>query len=85
MTIYGLKDRHEGKHPSSHFFDPDTLRFFGERLSEMRVLKAVETITSAGGEKHECYCVSSLQRKAPGGPRRKYHYFDINTFEHIIT
>lgn len=85
MTIYGLKARHEGKHPGSHFFDPDTLRFFGERLSEMRVLKQIETVTSAGGEKHTCYCVSSLQRKAPGGPRRKYHYFDVDTLEHVIT
>ena len=85
MTIYGLKERHEGKHPGSHFFDADTLKFFGERLSEMRVLKNLETITSAGGETHTCYCVSSLQRNAPGHPRRAYHYFDWETFDHIIT
>jgi len=84
MTVYALKARHEGKHPGSHFFDPDTLRFFGERLSDMRVLKQLETVTSAGGETHTCYCLSSLQRKAPGGPRRAYHYFDAETYAHII-
>ena len=24
------------------------------------------------------------RRKYPGGPRRKYHYFDVDTLEHII-
>ena len=85
MTVYGLINRHNGKHPSSHFFDRDTLKFFGERISEMRVLKNTETITDAGGEKHICYCLSSLQHNAPGRPRRVYHYFDVDTFDHIIT
>lgn len=83
MTVYGLKARHEGKHPGSHFFDAETLRFFGERLSEMRVLKTLETVTDYNGNPRKCYCLSSLQRNAPGGPRRKYHYFDVETFEHV--
>lgn len=70
-------------HPNGHYFDHDTLKFFGERRSEMRLLKQRETVTDWAGETHECYVVSSLQRKHPCGPRRKYHYFDVQTFEDV--
>ena len=84
MTVYSLIENYNKHHPDGHFFDDNTLRFFGERVSEMRVLKKTETITTYRGRKHECYCLSSLQRKAPGGARRAYHYFDVETFDSII-
>lgn len=71
-------------HPNGHFFDADTLKFFGERRSEMRLLKKTETIRDISGELHECYVVSSVQR--PGPPlkqRRKYHYFDTATLTDV--
>lgn len=83
MTVYGLMDGYKANNRSGHFFDSDTLKFFGERISEMRVLKATEKIKTYSGEIHECYVLSSLQRKNPSGPKRAYHYFDINTFEFI--
>lgn len=84
MDIYVLKSRYEGKHPHGHFFDADTLKFFGERLSEMRVLKGTVKIKDICNEEHECYVVSSYQRKCPSGPCRAYHYFDVETYDHII-
>ena len=42
---YSLRDAHLAKHPDSHFFDRDTLKFFGERFSEMRLLKSKGTVT----------------------------------------
>lgn len=72
-----------GSHPNGHYFDYDTLKFFGERRSEMRLLKSLETVTDWSGEKHTCYVISSLQRNYPGGARRKYHYFDTETFNDI--
>lgn len=72
------------QHPDGHFFDHDTLKFFGERISEMRLLKGFVTITDISGEKHVCYMISSRQRKCPGGPRRVYHYFDKDTLDHVI-
>lgn len=83
-SVYGLIDAYREKHPNSHFFDHDTLKFFGERISEMRLLKKKETITDISGEKHECYVLSSLQRKNPMGPRRKYTYFDVETLDNVI-
>lgn len=73
------------KRPDGHFFDPETLKFFGERMSEMRLLKNTSHITSAGGYEHECYVLSSVQR--PGPPlrrRRVYHYFDVETLEDVV-
>ena len=83
MTVYGLMQEHKRRFPGSHFFDADTLRFFGERLSEMRVLRGVVNVKDICGNAHNAYVLSSLQRKAPGGPRRKYHYFDKDTFDTI--
>ena len=85
MTAYTLMARHNEEHPYSHFFDKETLSFFGERLSEMRVLKDTTVIKDVTGQDHICYVLSSLQRKAPGGPKRTYHYFDVNNYDHVIT
>ena len=84
MTPYGLKERHMYTHPESHFFDRDTLKFFGERMSEMHVLKKTVRIKGILGEEHECYVLTSLQHKAPGGPKRVSHYFDAFTYEQVI-
>lgn len=84
MNTYKLIANYHKNNPHGHFFDADTLRFFGERVSEMRVLKKTIEILDIGGEKHDCFVLSSLQRKAPGGMRRAYHYFDVATFEEVI-
>lgn len=81
ITAYGLMNRHKIAFPDSHFFDHDTLKFFGERLSEMRVLKNTVKVIDYCGVEHSCYVLSSLQRKHPCGPTRAYHYFDVETFE----
>lgn len=83
MPVWKLVDIYQGKHPGGHFFDRDTLKFFGERLSDMRVLSETKTIKDCLGEMHECYVLSRLQRKHPGGPKRTYAYFDVETFEDI--
>lgn len=68
---------------NSFFFSEKTLRFFGERLSDMRIKNYPITIVDWSNEEHECYILSTLQRKAPGGPTRHYAYFDTTTFEEI--
>lgn len=83
MTVSELVYYYKRNNPKGHCFDDDTLKFFGERYGTMRVLKATEKIKTYSGEIHECYVLSSLQRKNPSGPKRAYHYFDVNTFEFI--
>lgn len=84
MTVETLKREYERNHPQGHFFDRETLRWFGERFSEMRVLKAKALIKDYYGEEHLCYILSSVQRPPWGKPFRKYHYFDVETFDDII-
>lgn len=84
MEIYGLINKYYQHHPTGHYFDDTTLRFFGERKSEMRVLKGTIKVTDICGDEHECYMVSSVQHKAPGGAKRHYAYFDTTTFDHVV-
>ena len=87
MTFYELKNKVIDTGRETHFFDADTLKFFGERLSDMRLLKGTVAITDICDEKHECYCVSVKRRKNAFGPCKPYthyHYFDANTFRHVI-
>ena len=72
------------KNPNGHYFDRDTLKFFGERVSDMRLLKGTVKIKDISGKEHEAYVISRLQRKYPGGARRTYAYFDVNTLNDII-
>lgn len=82
-SVYDLKRAYERKYPNKHFFDKETLKFFGERMSDMRILKNTVTITESDGNEIECYILSSLQRNHPLGARRVYHYFDVNTLRAI--
>ena len=84
MTVWKLQNKYYEYHPTGHYFDPDTLKFFGETLSSMRVLKETCKIKEYSGELHECYILSKLSRNYPGGARRTYAYFDVETFDDII-
>ena len=83
MTIYELKRKHEEHNKGSYFFSNEMLKFFGESLSRMRVLKKTARITDALGVEHDCFVVSSTRTKNAFGrckPYIVYLYFDCNTF-----
>ena len=87
MKIYNnihrfIKDYY-AKNLDGHYFDQDTLEFFGERLSDMRINKKIEVREDDRGQKHKCYVVSRVQRKRPNGPKRSIAYFDVVTLEEI--
>ena len=84
MTVYELRSRYLEKHPNGHFFDPETLKFFGETLSSMRVLGATTEVKDSIGEMHTCYVLSKLSKDFSGKKRRTYACFDVDTFEHVI-
>lgn len=79
MDIYSLRSAYYELNPDYHWFDDGTLKFFGNRLSEMRVLKKLYQITDYLGNTHECYCVSYITRPPYCQPYRKYTYFDTTT------
>ena len=82
-NIHSFINDYYAKHPNGHYFDRETLKFFGERLSDMRINKTIEVKEDYQGEKHDCYVISRLQRNHPNGPRRTLAYFDIETLEEI--
>ena len=84
MTFYELKSKVDAA--GSTFFNPSWLKFFGERLSSMKILKKHYFIMDHAGQAHECFCVSATRTKDWRGtckPYKHYHYFDVATFEHI--
>ena len=86
MKIYNnihsfINDYNEKQH--GHYFDRETLKFFGERLSDMRIHKTIVVREDYQGKKHDCYVISRLQRNHPNGPRRTLAYFDVDTLENI--
>ena len=44
-SVYGLLSEYLRMHPNRHFFDRDTLKFFGETVSSMRLLKETVKVT----------------------------------------
>lgn len=87
MTFYELMHKVITTGNETHFFDHDTLKFFGERLSDMRLLKKHVTVPDCYGENHECYVISATRRKNAFGSCRPYvyyHYFDTTTYQRIL-
>ena len=84
MDIYKLREMHLRKHPNSHWFDTETMKFFGESLSTMQVLKKPAKVTDICGNQHTCFVVSKIGKDAFWNRRRSYAYFDVETLEYII-
>ena len=82
-NIHRFINDYYAKNPDGHYFDQDTLKFFGERLSDMRINKTMAVREDDRGEKHKCYVVSRLQRGHSNGPKRTLGYFDVVTLEDI--
>ena len=85
ITVNQLINGYKQNRPDGHFFDDDTLKFFGERKSDMKVSRDLVKVKDYRGNEHTCYELKTKQRKAPGGPKDSYHYFDTTTFDEVIT
>lgn len=81
--MYDLRDAYYKMYPDGHFFDKETLKAFGERFSEMRLLSGTVKMQDSMGVEHECYVVSCTQLIPFQGRKRVHHYFDVSTFEYI--
>lgn len=84
MTVNELICEYQNRFPDGHFFDKETLKFFGEKKSEMRVSRKLVTVTDYRGKKHSCYCLSTVQHNAPNGAITVKHYFDTETFREVF-
>lgn len=85
-SFYEFKRLYENKH-KDYMFSSDTLKFFGEALSRMRLLKTKAIKKDYMGNEHTCYVIASTRTKNAFGscrPYTSYLYFDEKTLDRII-
>lgn len=61
MNIHTFKKLYNEKNPEHHFFDPETLKFFGDSLDRMKVREAKDP--REGHEGEPAYILTSRQRR----------------------
>jgi hypothetical protein len=86
MTASALKYLYERNNPDGHFFDRDTMRFFGDTMRNFGVLDGgkVKTFTENGIEEVEVW---ELYRKRPVkcGLHGFCHYFRKDNGQEVFT
>jgi hypothetical protein len=83
-TIAAIRKNPEFIKHNPFYFDPETLAFFGEYISEMRV-SAPHRITDYCGVTHFCFGITAMQHNTPSGPQERTHFFDIQNFKRVFT
>lgn len=83
-SAYALRNEYCNHNPDGHYFDAETLKFWGERFSEFSVLKEMQVVYDYRGTAHKCYVLSKLTRDYRGCRVRKYDYFDSETFDRVL-
>ena len=69
-----LKYFHQERHPESHFFDRETMKFFGDKMSNY----GVRRVSFEGRELFELF-----RRKPVKHGLMSCAYFDAETFEQV--
>lgn len=82
ITLNKLIKEYEKR--NNHYFDKKTLKHWGERLSDMRILENTVVKTDFQGNIHECIVLSKITKDFYGKPYRNYDYFDVVTLNRII-
>lgn len=80
MKAYELATLYREKKPEGHFFDKETLKYFGESLSKMKVDNGLFEHIDYRGEKHQCYKLTTTQIW-DGKPMKAVFLFDKDTME----
>lgn len=77
---------YESKRPDDHYFEKETLEFFGETIKDMEVLPETKEMKDARGETHTCYVLKRHQFNFLSEKHlMAYTYFDVDTLEPIET
>lgn len=82
VTLEQLMQEYDKR--NNHYFDKDTLKHWGECLSDMKILENTVVKKDLQGQEHECIVLSKISKDFYGKPYRNYDYFDINTLNRII-
>ena len=74
--------KHKVQQTGSHFFDRETMQFFGDTMSNYSVSRHVVEITDSMGDTYQCYALG--RKRAVKDNNKATSYFDVETFEHIL-
>ena len=79
MTVKTLKKHYKKNFPEGHFFDKETLEYWGESINTMSISKNLVDF-----EGHKCYELVALQKSDYHNLNRYvWFYFDCETFAYI--
>ena len=87
MTVSRLKFRIKEHHPDDHYFDRETMKFFGNRESEMYVHKKPIRLLCNDGKTRTAWVLKRVNRRdafKDCAPFVSYDYFDTRTFRRLF-
>lgn len=68
----------------SNYFKESTLKFYGEKIEDMKVKDGeIREITDRGGNLHQCIVLEKVSTGIFGEKFSNYDYFDMNTLDRI--
>lgn len=68
----------------SNYFKERTLKFYGEKIEDMRIKNGeIRQITDKGGNLHQCIVLEKVSTGIFGEKFLNYDYFDVNTLDRI--
>ena len=82
-NFYSFLNDYSITHPQSYYFSPDTLKFFGERFSGMRILSKTKKVKDSYGQEFECFVLSKSSKNWNNQRIRTYAYFNIENLDQI--
>lgn len=80
-TVQEFIDKYYEANPNGHYFDRDTMKFWGNTRSRMYLYRNTVKGRDILGNEHECYVLKMWQRNP--SHRMEYAYFDIATMQDI--
>lgn len=60
ISVHELIKKYYEHQPNGHYFDEQTLKFFGETISKMKVLRGFEMVKDCFGNIHKCYTLKKI-------------------------
>lgn len=83
-NFYSFLNDYRITHPQSYYFSPATLKFFGERLSDMRILSKTKKVKDSYGQEFECFVLSKSSKNWNNKRIRTYAYFNTENLDQVI-
>lgn len=83
-NFYKFLEDFKKENPESYFFSKDTLHFFGESLTDMKILPNIQNIKSSSGEAVECFVLSKKSKNWNNKRIQNDAYFSTENLKRII-